>query len=84
MRQTVKNFLGRTVLRKTGKGNSCWVQKGREQSGKNVGHFAVFGASEKFLIESFYTSMNYFIVLAPERSLHKFRDERESRLAGEA
>ena len=59
--------------------------KSREQSGKNRWAFGSFDASEKVLFRViFFTSMNYFVVLVPECSLHKFRDERESRLAGEA
>ena len=36
VRQTVKIFLGKTVSRKTGKGNSCWAQKAENSWGKTL------------------------------------------------
>jgi hypothetical protein len=82
MRQTVKIFLGRTVLRKTGKGNSCWVQKSREQSGKNRWTFGSFDASEKFLLESFLHVNELFYCISTRKAvaLHKFRMTRREEL----
>jgi len=74
VRQIAKIFLGKTVLKRTGKGSSFWAQN-REQVGENAEQLWFWRIRKIPLKVIFFTwSMNCFIVLRTRKAvnLHKF------------